>query len=112
MFQDVLAFVPQFAVWGIGFGNHEMVYPMFSHLNTWRNAQYENEYLQLVEEMGFVGLTLGVAFLGTIMWNRRLWCAGGGRGFLMPPSGWPMGWWPLRWGASPILASVWRRYRA
>ena len=70
VFQDVLAFVPQFAVWGIGLGNHEMVYPMFSHLGTWRNAQYvENEYLQMVEEMGFVGLALAAAFLAAIVWN-------------------------------------------
>ncbi len=70
VFQDVVAVSPRFGVWGIGLGNHEFVYPMFSHLATWRNAQFvENEYLQLLEETGGIGLALGILFLAAILWN-------------------------------------------
>jgi O-antigen ligase len=70
VFQDVWHMVPQFALVGTGLGTHEFVYPMFSHLTTWRNAQFvENEYLQLLEEMGLVGTLLVASFIALLVFN-------------------------------------------
>lgn len=70
VFSDVAQIIPQFAVVGTGLGTHEYVYPMFSRLTTWRNAQYvENEYLQLAEEMGAVGVALMACFIGLMAAN-------------------------------------------
>ncbi|HEY4328595.1 MAG TPA: O-antigen ligase family protein [Phycisphaerae bacterium] len=67
VFKDVLTFAPKYAGMGTGLGTHEFIYPMISHLNTWRNAQYvENEYIQLFEEMGVPGILCLGGFMGLV----------------------------------------------
>lgn len=70
-FNDVLTrMVPQFLPVGIGLGAHEVVYPMFSTVKRWCVFQYvENEYIQLLQETGLVGVLIVTSFLGTIAWH-------------------------------------------
>ena len=61
--QDITAMFRKFAIFGVGLGNHEVVYPMFDQATAPRLASHvENEYFQLAEEMGSVGLILLLTF--------------------------------------------------
>ncbi|NQV35597.1 MAG: O-antigen ligase family protein, partial [Phycisphaeraceae bacterium] len=60
----------QFPILGTGLGTHAVVYPMFQTVNVdattlFRHA--ENEYAQLMEEMGLVGL-VSMVWFGLIVW--------------------------------------------
>jgi len=58
----------RFPVLGTGLGSHEVVYPMFDRSTIASLAAHaENEYAQVAEETGLVGLTALVGF-GIIVW--------------------------------------------
>ncbi len=64
---DILEAFPRFALLGTGLGTHEVVYPLFDRGPWPAIAEYaENEYAQLAEEMGIVGLGLAALFLATL----------------------------------------------
>lgn len=68
----------QFPLLGAGLGTHEVVYPMFGRLKSPSLfAHAENEYAQLAEEMGVIGLLALISFLFFVF---RAWlrCLGGG----------------------------------
>ena len=68
MNRDVIAMLPKFPLLGIGFNAHEAVYPMFSRLDSASiSGNLENEYLQIIEETGLLGLILLVAFLALLL---------------------------------------------
>jgi O-antigen ligase len=69
MNQDVIqSIVPQYPLTGIGLGAHEVVYPMYSRLPDAGLATHvENEYLQLIEELGIIGVLIVAAFLAIII---------------------------------------------
>ena len=61
---DIIEAFPKFAIVGTGLGTHQFVYPMFDRGPWPRVAEFaENEYIQLAEETGFVGLSLVGLFL-------------------------------------------------
>jgi tetratricopeptide (TPR) repeat protein len=65
--KDVLAMLPKFPLVGMGLETHQVVYPMFSNLNTSSvSANLENEFLQLAEETGAVGVFLLIVFIAMI----------------------------------------------
>jgi O-antigen ligase/tetratricopeptide (TPR) repeat protein len=69
----------QFPLVGIGLGAHETVYPMFdSEVNNVVATHVENEYAQVLEETGIVGIAMVLLFLGIIA--RRWWLASGRQG--------------------------------
>ncbi|HDY65720.1 MAG TPA: hypothetical protein ENH84_05765 [Phycisphaerae bacterium] len=64
IFQDALRVWGQFPVFGAGLGSHEMVYPMFSSLDITNTITHaENEYAQIAEEMGMLGLVCVLGFM-------------------------------------------------
>jgi len=65
---DVLTqLTPRFPVLGVGLGAHEMVYPMVSRQTFVGSAGHvENEYVQLVEELGFAGVVIAAVFVALI----------------------------------------------
>ena len=72
--KDTVRASANFPVLGTGLGTHEFVYPMFDQSTVSAKATYaENEYAQLVEETGIVGLLLVVAF-GIIVCRSFLRC--------------------------------------
>jgi tetratricopeptide (TPR) repeat protein len=59
----------QFPTLGTGMGTHEVVYPMFTRWTIAATATHaENEYAQVLEETGFSGLLLMLAF-AAIVWG-------------------------------------------
>jgi tetratricopeptide (TPR) repeat protein len=61
--EDVFAAWTQFPLLGTGLGTHEVAFPMFDSSTIPALAAYaENEYAQIAEETGLVGLTLAAAF--------------------------------------------------
>ena len=61
--RETLAAWAKFPVLGTGLGTHEFVHPMFDGSNlTAKAAHAENDYAQLAEETGLVGLTLAIMF--------------------------------------------------
>ena len=67
---DLTVSFTRFPVLGTGLGTHEVVYPMFDRSTSPALAAHaENEYAQLTEETGLVGLALLVVFFG-IVWAR------------------------------------------
>lgn len=67
--KDLTASYKQFPIWGTGLGTHRVVYPMFKHIDS--AALYthaENEYAQVMEETGLVGLITLIIF-GAIIWS-------------------------------------------
>jgi hypothetical protein len=65
--KDLPAIWRQFPVLGIGSGAHETVYPMVdNHPDAALSGHVENEYAQVMEEEGAVGLALVVVFAGMI----------------------------------------------
>jgi O-antigen ligase len=64
----------QFPLWGTGLGTHEVVFPMFDTSVSRSIATHaDNDYAQLLEEMGVAGTALVAAFLsGVAMLVGRL----------------------------------------
>ena len=68
--KDLVPSFGQFPILGTGLGTHAVVYPMFKQINDTTRYQYaDNEYAQLLEEAGFVGLILLLVFGAIIFWN-------------------------------------------
>jgi len=68
--QDLVSSYRQFPILGTGLGTHVVVYPMFKQINDTTRYQYaDNEYAQLIEEAGLVGLILLLIFGAIIFWN-------------------------------------------
>ncbi len=66
--KDIALAWTRFPVFGVGLGAHASVYPMFdsSTIAAWA-THAENEYAQVVEEMGLAGL-LTLVLLGVAVW--------------------------------------------
>jgi tetratricopeptide (TPR) repeat protein/O-antigen ligase len=61
--KDLTASYRQFPVLGTGLGTHAVVYPMFKHINSALLFTHaENEYAQVMEEAGLVGLSTLILF--------------------------------------------------
>lgn len=61
--KDLAEPVRKFSLFGTGLGSHDVVYPMFQSVNTALQFSHaENEYIQLAEEMGLLGLAAMVGF--------------------------------------------------
>lgn len=68
--KDLTALYRRFPVFGTGLGTHSVVYPMFQYINTTLLFTHaENEYAQVVEETGFIGLIALIIF-GVIIWSK------------------------------------------
>jgi tetratricopeptide (TPR) repeat protein len=91
MLRDVATAWRKFPLLGFGLGGHEFVFPMFDRSGSALLATHaENEYAQLAEETGAIGLTLAVVFVVTI-WtcysralrgtDRSIFLAAAGLGF-------------------------------
>ncbi len=66
--KDIFLACTHFPVFGTGLGTHEVVYPMFDRSMSAMLATYaENEYAQVTEETGLMGLILLVGF-GVFVW--------------------------------------------
>lgn len=64
MLKDMTAEFKQFPIFGTGLGTHEYVFPMFDHSAIPRIATYaEDEYAQILEECGGIGLAMVAVFL-------------------------------------------------
>ena len=64
MLRDIATPVSRFPSLGVGLGAHAVVYPMFDQGTCAVQARYAgNDYVQLLEETGIVGLELMAAFL-------------------------------------------------
>ena len=59
----------EFGVLGVGLGAHKTFYPMYDHHPDAWSAHVENEYAQVLEEMGGVGLGLVLLFAGMVSWS-------------------------------------------
>ena len=67
--------IPNFPVLGTGLGTHEVVYPMVSHQTFHGMAgNIEDEYVQVLEETGAVGLILVLSFavMMAVCWVRAV----------------------------------------
>lgn len=70
MLKDMTAEFRLFPLVGAGLGTHEFVFPMFDHSHIPNIATHaENEYAQLLEECGVVGLVILGFFLGSVLLN-------------------------------------------
>lgn len=68
--KDVSVCFRRFPILGTGLGTHSVVYPMFERLTiTTLVTHAENEYAQVVEETGLIGLGLLIIF-GIIVWSN------------------------------------------
>ena len=66
--KDLTVCFKRFPLLGTGMGAHSVVYPMFQTINTSRLFTHaENEYAQVMEEVGLIGLGLLVVF-AIIVW--------------------------------------------
>lgn len=66
--KDLTASYSKFPILGTGLGTHAVVYPMFKKIdNVLLYTHAENEYAQVIEETGLVGLTVLIIF-GVIVW--------------------------------------------
>jgi len=67
--KDLTASYRQFPIWGTGLGTHSVVYPMFQQINkALLFTHAENEYAQVIEETGLMGLTMLIIF-GVVVWS-------------------------------------------
>ncbi len=67
--KDIATAWTRFPVLGTGLGTHDVVYPMFDRATTAALASHaENEYAQMAEETGAVGLGLVIIFL-VMVWR-------------------------------------------
>ncbi len=68
--RDIIHAWVEFPVQGTGLGTHSTVYPMFDHSTITALATHaENEYAQVLEETGLVGLGLLMIF-GAVVWSN------------------------------------------
>ena len=68
--KDIAVAWTKFPILGTGLGTHEVVYPEFDRSTIPSLAAHaENEYAQLAEEMGIVGL-LALGVFGVLVWVR------------------------------------------
>jgi O-antigen ligase/tetratricopeptide (TPR) repeat protein len=77
--KDLTASYRQFPVFGTGLGTHSVVYPMFKQINNvLLYTHAENEYAQVLEETGLIGLVILIIFGIIIAFNfaRAAHCAG------------------------------------
>jgi O-antigen ligase/tetratricopeptide (TPR) repeat protein len=66
--KDLVVSFEHFPLLGTGMGTHSVVYPMYQSINTiLLFTHVENEYAQLLEETGIVGLCLLIIFLIIIL---------------------------------------------
>ena len=73
---DLTALYTKFPLFGMGLGTHEFVFPMFSHqTGAVLFTHAENEYAQLLEECGGIGLLLALAFMAMVViaYFRSVW---------------------------------------
>lgn len=74
--KDIAVAWTKFPLLGTGLGTHEVVYPMFDRSTVAALASHaENEYAQVAEETGAIGLLALVAF-GVLLWRdyaRTIW---------------------------------------
>ena len=76
--KDIASAWTRFPLFGTGLGTHEVVYPMFERSTVPALAGHaENEYAQVAEETGALGLGLLVVF-GTMVWLHFARCIRGG----------------------------------
>lgn len=62
--QNILHIASDYPVWGVGLGAHEIIYPLYDEQTSINLSTHaENEYAQILEEMGVVGLLLMAIFL-------------------------------------------------
>jgi len=67
--KDIAVIWTKFPLLGTGFGTHSFVYPMFDHSTITALAMHaENEYAQILEETGLIGLILLMIF-AVIVWS-------------------------------------------
>ncbi len=68
IFREIVGVCKTFPVFGVGLGNHEYVFPGFQQtLIGGRSTHAENEYLQVIEEMGLPGLFLVLSFVALLV---------------------------------------------
>ena len=68
--KDLVPSYGQFPILGTGLGTHVVVYPMFKQINDTTRYKYaDNEYAQLLEEAGLVGLVILLVFGAIIFWS-------------------------------------------
>jgi O-antigen ligase/tetratricopeptide (TPR) repeat protein len=66
---DAVTAWTRFPFFGTGLGTHSVVYPMFDSSTTASLAAHaENEYVQVMEEMGLIG-SISLLFFGLIIWR-------------------------------------------
>jgi tetratricopeptide (TPR) repeat protein/O-antigen ligase len=66
--KDILAAWTKFPLFGTGLGTHEFVYPMFQRVLANTNFDHaEDEYAQMLEETGALGLGIVLVFVGLII---------------------------------------------
>ncbi|RPJ37124.1 MAG: hypothetical protein EHM35_06945 [Planctomycetaceae bacterium] len=66
--KDIAVIWTRFPIFGTGLGTHSVVYPMYDRSTIVPRAAYaENEYAQVLEETGLLGLSMLIA-LGGIVW--------------------------------------------
>ncbi len=68
--RDLTAVYRRFPVFGTGLGTHSVVYPMFKRIqDVLLYTHAENEYAQMMEEMGIAGLSLLASFGLLVIYN-------------------------------------------
>jgi O-antigen ligase/tetratricopeptide (TPR) repeat protein len=68
IFHDLIPAFKAFPLLGTGLGTHATVYPMFQTILVPAIAyNTDNEYVQILEETGFLGLSIMLSFLGMIV---------------------------------------------
>ncbi len=68
--KDIAVIWTKFPAFGTGFGTHSVVYPMFDRSTITAIAMHaENEYAQVLEETGLIGLVLLIIF-AVIVWSN------------------------------------------
>jgi len=74
--KDLIECYKMFPILGTGLGTHAVVYPMFKNIdNPLLFTHAENEYAEMLEETGSVGLLVLIVF-GVIIWRAYLRSAG------------------------------------
>jgi len=72
--KDVTVIWTRFPVFGTGLGTHSVVYPMYDRSTIVPRAAYaENEYAQVLEETGLLGLGM-LVIVGGIVWSGYARC--------------------------------------
>ncbi|MCK5000417.1 MAG: O-antigen ligase family protein, partial [Anaerohalosphaera sp.] len=66
--KDMAGSFKQFPLWGTGQGTHSVIYPLFQRIATALEFTHaENEYAQVLEETGILGLGVLIAFAAVIL---------------------------------------------